>query len=300
MRVLREVAHAGSFSGAADSLGYTQPAVSRQIATLERETGTRLVKRLPHGVQLTDAGRVLVEHTETVLAQLSDAESELRALAGLEGGRLRLASFASAASSIVPLAIAAFRDRHPAVELNVTMMDPAQSVPLLRTGELDLALSHESVPSGDGLEVVALCDDPMYVVLPVGHPLGERPAVRLEDFAEEPWMLASTRTCPDSRLFRRVCMEAGFEPNVAFENDDYTAILGFVAAGVGVALIPDLALRGARDDVLIRSLGERAPVRRIAALVPAGFPTPAASAMLDVLVEVCERWSHEGRSLSVA
>src|SRR5947208_1882848 len=108
LKVLVEVARHGSFSAAAASLGYTQPAVSRQIATLEAEVGAMLVRRVPQGAVLTDAGRVLVERAEAVLTALDDAETELRALAGLDGGRLRLASFASAAASIVPLAIARF------------------------------------------------------------------------------------------------------------------------------------------------------------------------------------------------
>src|SRR5947209_4305294 len=145
LRVLCEVAKTGSFSAAATTLGYTQPAVSRQIATLEAEVATLLVRRVPHGAVLTDAGRLLVEHAEAILARLSDAEAELHALAGLEGGRLRLASFASAAASIVPLAIACFRERYPAVELSIMMADPIDSLPLLRSGELDLALSHDQV-----------------------------------------------------------------------------------------------------------------------------------------------------------
>src|SRR5579859_4156169 len=151
LRVLCEVARHGSFSAAAEALGYTQPAVSRQIATLEAEVGAVLVRRVPQGVVLTDAGRLLVRRGEAILAQLDSAETELRALAGLEGGRLRLASFASAAASIVPLAIAKFRDRHPAVELSVVMADPIDSIPRLRSGELDLALSHDplGVPSED-------------------------------------------------------------------------------------------------------------------------------------------------------
>src|SRR5581483_8801812 len=124
IRVLCEVARLGSFSAAAATLGYTQPAISRQIATLEAEVGTVLVRRVPQGAVLTDAGRLLAERGGEILSRLSDVEVELRALSGLEGGTLRLASFASAAAAIVPLAVAAFRDRYPAVELSITMADP--------------------------------------------------------------------------------------------------------------------------------------------------------------------------------
>src|ERR1700758_4301959 len=136
LRVLCEVARHGSFSAAAASLGYTQPAVSRQIATLEAETGATLVRRVPQGAVLTDAGRLLVARGEAILARLDEAEAELQELLGLGGGTLRLGSFASAASSIVPLAIAKFRERHPAVELSVAMADPIDSLPRLRAGEL--------------------------------------------------------------------------------------------------------------------------------------------------------------------
>ncbi len=294
LAVLRAVARHGSFSGAADALGYTQPAVSRQIATLEAESGTVLVNRAAQGARLTEAGEVLVRHAEVIFAQLEEAETELRAVAGLEGGRLRLATFSSAAASIVPLAIARFRDVYPGVELVVEMLEPEEALPRLRCGELDIALSNEGEAGDDAIERVHLFDDPMYVAIPRGHRLAERSTVRLRDLADEPWMLGTTTTCPDARMFKRACHAAGFEPHIAFENDDYHAILGFVAAGVGVALIPDLAARAAREDVVIRSLGSRAPVRKIVAALPAGYRAPAAEAMLEVLLTVGADWERAG------
>src|SRR5689334_17088632 len=136
LRILCEVARQGSFSAAAAELGYTQPAVSRQIATLEAEVGASLIRRVPQGAVLTDAGRLLVQRGEPILARLAEVEFELRALAGLDAGQLRLASFASAASSILPVAIAEFRRRHPAIEISVAMADPIESLPMLRAGEL--------------------------------------------------------------------------------------------------------------------------------------------------------------------
>ena len=321
LRVLCEVARKGSFSGAAVALGYTQPAISRQIATLEAEVGTMLVRRVPQGIVLTDAGRLLVERGEPILARLRDVEVELQSLAGLEGGSLRLASFASAAASIVPLAIARFRELHPAVELSIVMADPIDSLPQLRAGELDMALSHdplsgrgdeelhvsatadgggEVLPAPGDLDVVHLFDDPMYVAMPVGHPLAAAEAVELGNFADDPWMLATTNTCPDSRLFLRACHAAGFEPRIAFQNDDYPAILGFVAAGVGVALIPDMVARGVRDDVVVRYLHPAAPVRPIFAVLPAGYHSPAATAMVAVLQDISERWVAERPALAFA
>ena len=314
LRVLCEVARQGSFSAAAMSLGYTQPAISRQIATLEAEVGMVLVRRVPHGVVLTDAGRLLVDRAEGILGRLTEAELELKSLASLDGGTLRLASFASAAASIVPLAVARFRERYPAVELSIRMADPVVSLPALRAGELDLALSHDALgrfgdPVGQlteaadefsDLELIHLFDDPMYIAMRADHPLAGTGPADLAMFADEPWMLATSDTCPDSRLFLRACHAAGFEPRIAFQNDDYQAILGFVSAGVGVALIPDMVARGIRDDVALRDLDPPAPPRPIIAVLPAGYQSPAAKAMLEVLREVSETWVVDRRPLATA
>ena len=310
LRVLCEVARHGSFSAAADALGYTQPAISRQIATLEGEVGTVLVRRVPHGAVLTEAGRLLADRGEAILARLQDAEAELRALCGLQGGTLKLATFASAAASIAPVAVARFRDRHPEVQLEVSLLNPDQSIPRLRAGEFDLALSHdprgdaarglEGFDPGSDVDVVPLFEDPMYVALPAGHQLADAADLTLSDFSAEPWMLATGKTCPDARLFMRACHDAGFEPRIAFQNDDYSAILGFVAAGVGVALIPDMVTRSVRDDVIIRGLEPAPPPRPISAVLPRGYRSPAAAAMLEVLLEVSEQWVRESPSGAAA
>src|SRR5918911_937472 len=140
LRVLREVAARGSFSAAADALHFTQSAVSQQIAALEREAGMPLVERNARGVRLTHAGEVLIGHTDVILARLADAEAELEALAGLRGGRVRMASFPSAGATIMPEAIARFRARHPAVELTLEPADPELALVKLRSGDADLIL----------------------------------------------------------------------------------------------------------------------------------------------------------------
>ena len=289
LRVLREVAARGSFSAAADALDYTQSAVSQQIAALEREAGTTLVDRSARGVRLTDAGRALVSHADVVLARLADAEAELEAIAGLRGGRVRLASFPTAGASIMPMAIARFRERHPAVEITMDLAEPYEYMPRLRAGEWDIALTNLATrkDSDDGVEYLHVLDDPMFVALPADHRLARRRTVRLEELADEDWMLGAQGGCPDTSIFLRSCQRAGFEPRIAFHSDDYLAIQGFVAAGMGVSFIPQLALVSVRDDIVIRRLGSQPPVRHVVAATVAGaFRSPAKGAMLDILVEV--------------
>ncbi|HUZ28936.1 MAG TPA: LysR family transcriptional regulator [Solirubrobacteraceae bacterium] len=292
LRVLREVARRGSFSAAAEVLGYTQPAVSRQVALLEQETGTTLLERRPGGVRLTDAGELLVGHADAVLARLQDAEDELGALLGLRSGRLRMSTLTSAAATIVPLAIAEFRQRLPAVELSVAMIDPVGLVPSLRAGELDLALCNDpSLGDVPDVEALHLFDEPMLMALPRDHALAGRKRVRLTDLAQERWMLGTTTGCPDAGRFIRACHTAGFDPQIAFHNDDYTAILGFVGAGVGVAPVPEMVVRTPPPNVSVCSLGRDTITRPIVAAMPAGYRPGAAQAMLDVLQEVSESWT---------
>jgi DNA-binding transcriptional LysR family regulator len=289
MRVLREVALRGSFSAAAESLSFTQSAVSQQIAALEREAGAVLVERSARGVRLTDAGEAVVRHADQILARLAEAEAELEAIAGLRGGRLRLAAFESAAATIMPVAIAAFAKAHPAVELSMTLLEPEQSVAALRAGDIDLAITFGAGDPedrfGDGVEHHHLLEDPMYLVLPPDHPLARRRGVRLADLADEPW-IGGAPDCECNRLISQACLRYGFDPRIAFETDDYSAVQGFVAAGVGVSLIAELGLQTVRDDIVIRPLGRDTPVRQIFATALTGYRSPATIAMIELLREV--------------
>jgi DNA-binding transcriptional LysR family regulator len=301
MRVLREVAVRGSFSGAAEALSFTQSAVSQQIAALEREAGAVLVQRSARGVRLTQAGEALVRHTEAVMARLAEAEAELEAIAGLRGGRLRMAAFESAGATLMPLAIAAFRERHPAVELSLSMCEPEHCVAQLRSGELDLAIVFESADRhpDDGIDRAHLIEDPLYLVLPRDHPLANRRRVRLADLAGEAW-IGGQQDCECNRLIFRACATAGFEPRIAFETDDYTAMQGFVAAGVGVSLIAELGLTSVRDDVVVRDLGRDTPARQIyAATLGDGYRSPATQAMLEILRDVASRYESRRPRLAL-
>jgi DNA-binding transcriptional LysR family regulator len=291
LRVLREVAHQGSFSAAGEALGYTQSAVSQQIATLERETATTLVERNARGVRLTDAGRALVEHADGILARLAAAEDELEAIAGLRGGRLRLASFPTAGATLVPLAIAEFSRRHPGVELSLVEAEGEDSIPALKGGELDVALTFEYShlsPAQQGfdpadVELIHLLDDPMYIALPPEHPLARKRSLKLADLAGEVWVQGDCNgSCGAMHI--AACETAGFNPRVGFQTEDYNVVQGLVAAGVAVSLIAELALANVRDDIVIRSLGKEAPVRHVsAATLSGGYRAPATEAMLEIL-----------------
>ncbi|HTR89908.1 MAG TPA: LysR family transcriptional regulator [Solirubrobacteraceae bacterium] len=298
LRVLREVAHRGSISAAAEALSYTQSAVSQQISALEAETGLTLLERHPRGASLTAAGQTLVGHAEGILARLDAAQAALAAIAGLRGGTLRMASFPTAGATLMPLAIASFRASYPDVELSLAEGEPEEMVPRLRAGELDLALLFEFPGEGPELADMTrteLLEDPMYLALPAEHPLADKRRLRLEDLAEEAWVQTS-RASPCARHVVRCAHTAGFEPRVAFESDDYQTVQGLVAAGVGVALIPELALSVIREDVAIRALSPSPPVRGVLAATPPGARlVPAAPAMLGMLEEAAGRVRRAGR-----
>jgi DNA-binding transcriptional LysR family regulator len=288
LRVLMAVAEHGSFSAAAEALSYTQPAVSQQIARLEKQVGVKLIEREPRGVRLTPAGEVLVRHTERVMAQLAAADDELQDVAAQARGRLRIGSFATAAGTIVPRAVAAFRPLRPAIEVEISLLDPHESIPAVRRGDLEIAITEEggfeSEVDTDGLQIEHLLDDHMWVSLPADHPLATRPTVDLVDLRDEDWMFAClSGTCADSNVVLRACREAGFQPRIAYQSDDYFAIQGLVASGMGVALIPGLGLASTRDDVAVRPVKGRPPHRRVAA-VTASEPTGGAiPTMLECL-----------------
>jgi molybdate transport repressor ModE-like protein len=297
LRVLQEVAERGSFSAAADALSFTQSAVSQQIATLERETGTVLIQRGPGGIRLTDAGRALVSHTEAVLARLADAEQELAAIAGLRGGRVRLASFPSAGATLVTRAVSLFSKRYPDVELTLAEGEPEDTVPALKRGEFDLAVVFEYGAGigdlEDGLDCIHLLDDELMAVLPADHPLARKKTIRIEALADEPWVSGCGGGFCHAMLVQ-VCSEAGFQPNFGFESNDHYVLMGLVAAGVGVTLLPELALRIPHPGVEVRDVVGPKATRHIYAATPAeSYRSPATEAMIEVLQTVADEFEAE-------
>jgi DNA-binding transcriptional LysR family regulator len=294
LKVLQEVLSRGSFSAAAEALSYTQSAVSQAIARLEAETGATLVVRDRRGVRPTAAGATLCDHAEAIFAQVEAAEAELAAVLGVRGGLLRVASFPSAGATLIPDAVATFRHRHPDVALTLAEGEPEEIAPRLKAGEFDLALLFRFPGTRErpvaGLRNVTLLDDPMHVVLPVAHALVDKRALTLADLVGEDWVQTSASS-PCARHVVRSCLAAGFEPNVTFESDDYETVQGLVAAGVGVALIPGLALTRVHPGIVVRELSPASPARSVIAATMTGpGVAPAAKTMLRILTDVAGRY----------
>ena len=287
LHVFKEVVERGSFSAAAEALSYSQSAVSQAIATLEGELGAELIERRRGGVRPTAAGAALAAHCGGIFARMETAGEEVAAIAAGRGGRLRTASFPTAGATLMPEAIAAFRASHPGVEVTLAEGEPEEIAPRLRAGEFDLVLLFEFEGVGErlgtGLRRFELFEDPLHLALPVDHPLAGREKLALADLREESWVQTSAAS-PCARHVIRSCHAAGFEPTVSFESDDYQTVQGLVAAGVGVALIPELALSTVREDIRVRALHPASPVRGVFAATPrAAAATPAVATMLAVL-----------------
>jgi DNA-binding transcriptional LysR family regulator len=291
LRVLAEVARQGSFSAAADVLHLSQSAVSQQVATLEREVGMPLLERTNEGPKLTDAGRGAVGHAEAAIARLDEAEHELAAIAGLEGGELRIASFPTASATLLTEALARFSDAHPQVRLSVIEGEPEQTLPMLRAAEVDVSVvfDYPFLPAkleDRDVEMELLLTESMYVALPNGHPLADRDCVPMNELADEAW-LCGTRPSSCSQAVVDACRAAGFEPRIAFESDEYAVLQGYVAAGLGYTLLPDLALPTLRSDLVVRPTEPVAPDRRVwAATRERGARSQATETFVETLVRV--------------
>jgi len=288
--ILDAVVRAGSMTAASAALAYTPSAVSQAIVALEREAGTALVRRGPRGVRPTEAGTVLARHGAALRERLDRAAEELADVVGMRAGRLRLAAFASAGSALMPPAIAAFRARHPNVELSLEEeSEPARAAAGLRDGRFDVAIVFEyefdRLLDRSGIELHPLGVDEMLVALAPGHPLAGEELVPLARLAAETWISSADRTC--NRLLEHGAARAGFTPRVAFASDDYGAVGRLVLAGVGVALVPELAAAAVGDAVALRRL-DPAPARSLYAAV-APVRSAAAQAMLELLMPESDR-----------
>lgn len=289
LRVIQAIAQQGSFTAAAVSLGYSQPAVSQMVRRLEERAGTPLVERMGRSVRLTEAGLVLARHAGPVLSSLQAAESEVAAIAGLRAGRVRLVAFPSATSTVVPLALAKVKAEFPDVKVTFVEAEPPEAIAALRSGSCDLAVifSYDTARADEdieGLEITDLLDDDVLVALPKDHPLAGADAIDLSLLATESWIAG----CPRCRghLIARAD-EAGFEPDVAFETEDYVASLALVSVGLGVSLVPRLIADSTpHADVVTKPL--TVPARRTVSAVSTRDlkRVPAVAAALAALESV--------------
>ncbi|GLW66429.1 LysR family transcriptional regulator [Actinomadura rubrobrunea] len=251
--VFREIARAGSIGGAARALGWTQPAVSQHLRALERQAGLPLVVRRPRGVRLTEAGEVLLRHADAIATRLHAASDDLAALAELRSGTVRLAAFPSASATLVPAAIELLAARHPDLDVRLREAEPPEAFDLLRSGAVDvvLAFAHAGAPPPDepGLTRLPLGTDPVRLVLPRTRP---GPVADLAELATERW-IAGCERC--TAYLVQACADAGFVPDVRHGTDDYVVAQALVARGLGVALLPQLALAAFHHpDVVVQDV----------------------------------------------
>ncbi|MFH9352055.1 LysR family transcriptional regulator [Kitasatospora sp. NPDC017646] len=283
MQVLRAVVDHGSVSAAAAALGYTPSAVSQQVTTLERETGTALLERIGRGVRPTAAGLLLAGHAATIDRQVAEAGAALADLRAGRSGSLTVRYFATAGATLVAPAVAAFRREHPGVRLDLGLTEPTDQLTEVRDGRADLAVVFWSDEAPAGLRLVHLHDDPYRAVLPRGHRLAARRVLDLAELADEPWVGAEPPG-PCRSLVHDACDAAGFRPTVAVDGADYLTAQGFVAAGLGVSLLPELGLAQRHPGVTVHRVRGPEPVRTLHAAVREGaWGQPVLGAMVAAL-----------------
>ncbi|MFJ4687247.1 LysR family transcriptional regulator [Streptomyces sp. NPDC091377] len=283
LRLLVAVADTGSFTRAAVRLNYTQSAVSRRIATLEQRAGGPLFERLPRGVRLTPAGRVLHRHALEVLGRLARAERELAVLHAGAGGLLHVGAFATANISLLPAALRALGEARPQVEPVVVEGPSAELVERVADGALDLAVVSDypyGLPSADGVTTAVLCEDDLFVALPRGHRLASGGPVDLLDLSDEAWVQRAYGDRPT--LLADAWARVGGAPRKIIRVAEWAGKFGYVAAGLGVALVPSLAAWAVPGDIVLRRLGGPALRRTVHVARPAA-PLPAARQLEELL-----------------
>ena len=247
LRVVRAIADEGSITAAAASLGYSQPALSQQMKRLEQRLGVPVIERVGRSVRLTEAGRVLARHAPAVTTALDAAAGELAELRGLRAGRMRLVAFPSASPTVVPRLLSDLAEHHPGITITYVEAEPPEAVEAVREDRADIALTF-SYPgdrgdphgsSARGLAVRAVGSDDLLAVLPEGHPAAAGERVEVAELADEKWIAG----CPRCRgHLLELCGRAGFEPRIGFETDNFVAVEGLVAQGIGVATLPRMAV----------------------------------------------------------
>jgi DNA-binding transcriptional LysR family regulator len=277
----REVARQGSFSRAGEALALTQPAVSQQVAALEKQLGVRLLDRGPGGPKPTEAGALLLAHADAVADRLSQAGAQVAELAAAERETLRVGSFPSALATLIPEAIVRLRARMPDVQVEATEASGDELGAMVAAGQLHAAVCFQDAEQPprrpDGTERHELGHEAMLAVMAEDHPLASRERVRVADLADETWTAPSR----DALLYR-TCVAAGFEPRISFVTRDVLAARGLVASGLAVTLMPELLASGLPGIAMLPLEGLQ-PFRALYALTPAAGARPAAQAFLEAV-----------------
>ena len=286
LRLLRELADRGTIAAAAEASSLTPSAVSQQLAVLQREVGVPLLIRDGRRVILTGAAQVLVTHTERILAELEAAQAGIAALAGDVSGVVRLGAFPTAASSIVPAAIAACRAVHPDLKVMLEEWETTEGIAALKAGEIDTLVLYEYnlLPgvAEAGVELTPLVTESLLAAVPatLQVPGGQ---LSLDTFRDQPWIAPRSDTALRLTL-ERACGLAGFSPRFDYTSDDYTVILSLVSAGLGVTLLPQLAIDRVSADVRVHAVTGPTLSRKVSAAIRAGSArTPSIAALLASL-----------------
>jgi len=291
IKTFHEVVRAGSYSGAARTLGYTQPAITQQMKALERSVGTPLFVRVGRRMRLTEAGETLARHAGVILDSISAAEQQMTALTRLRAGKVRMCAFPSAGATLVPEALAGLAARHPGVRIELQEGEPPDSLRRVVAGECDITLAftypglHEQVP--EELVEIPLLEDQLTVLLPTGHPMARRRAVKLGELAEERWIAGCLRCRAN---FLHECAELGFAPDVAYTTDDILVVQSLVAEGLGIAMMPGLVLSFLVHRKVTGRALDPASRRQVSAYVlREHLDIPATALVLDELRTVSAR-----------
>ncbi len=290
IRIVRAIAEHGTISAAARALGFSQPAISQHLRRVESRLGVPLVVRAGRGVRLTEPGQVIARHAIAITSALNAANGDLAELVGLAAGTVRVAAFPTASSTLVPRLLQGMRSAHPGISVNYVEAEPPEAIAMLRDGLVDLAITFaypgdRSDPHRDGdasLDAVSLFTEHVVLALPETHPLASGDWVELALLADERW-IAGCPLCRGHLL--AACDAVGVTPQIDLETDNAIAVLNLVAAGLGVALLPHLALATAPvpPGATVRSTHPSSD-RSIQVVVQAGSRrVPSIAATLDVI-----------------
>lgn len=261
LRIFRAVVAAGSINGAAANLGYTPSAISQHLAALQRETGLALVERVGRGIQPTGAGRAFAEESAQVLERLAALESMASDLREGRMGRLALSYFASAGTAWVPAVVAPLTREFPRLRLDLRLIELAGETPFVP--DVEIFVEGAASTSLDGYDVQPLLAEPYVAVVPAGHRLADATEVALVDLKDEAWIDNDLVRGPCRQIVIDACAGKGFSPAFRVETQDYPSAIAFVAAGVGVTVLPLLAAASLPDGLRVVPVVDPVPVRHI-------------------------------------